>query len=365
MNSMSRGPHGRQQAVTATARAIVVCLLLSAAGVAHADPPDDYIAGQMKQFHLPGLALAVVKDGMVIKAQGYGLANVARKTPMTPETVLKIGSVSKQFIASGIMLLARERRLALDDPISKYLQDSPASWSAITLRHLLTHTAGLVRESPVFDPNKDQPDAVVLKGAYPVALRFSPGEKWEYSNVGYYALAETIHRVTGQAWNDYLAERIFKPAGMTTTFPTNTKQPVPNRAQGYTGNDNANPAADWLALRPSGAFLSTVLDLAKWDALLYAETILTESERRQMTTQVRLTDGSSEAYGFGWHVDVVGGQRRVWHGGGLPGFSAQFVRFPDAGVTIILLANGDDVDTASIANGLAALHYLPRRTPGK
>jgi CubicO group peptidase (beta-lactamase class C family) len=136
----------------------------------------------MKEFHLPGLALAVVKDGKVIKAQGYGLANVARKTPVTPETVMKIGSVSKQFIATGIMLLARDGRLTLDDPISKHLQDSPSSWSAITIRHLLTHTAGLVRESPAFDPDKDQPDAAVPKGAYPVALRFSSGAKWEYSS---------------------------------------------------------------------------------------------------------------------------------------------------------------------------------------
>ena len=348
-----------------TARALGVCLLLSVATIAHADPADDYIAAQMKAFHLPGLALAVVKDGKVIKAQGYGLANVARKTPVTPDTVLKIGSVSKQFIATGIMLLARDGRLTIDDPISKHLQDSPASWSAITIRHLLTHTAGLVRESPAFDPNKDQTDAAVLKAAYPVPLRFSPGEKWEYSNVGYYALAETIHKVTGQGWNDYLTEKIFKPAGMMTTFPTNTKQPVPNRAQGYTGNDNANAAAEWVALRPSGAFISTVLDLAKWDALLYTDMILTESERRQMTTQVQLTNGSPYPYGFGWHVDVAGKRQRVWHGGGLPGFSAQFVRFPEEGVTIVVLVNGDDVDTASIANGLAALHYLPRSNPGK
>ena len=350
---------------TSAGRVLAVCLLLSIATIAHGDPADDYIASQMKEFHLPGLALAVVKDGKVIKAQGYGLANVARKTPVTPDTVLKIGSVSKQFIATGIMLLARDGRLAIDDPISRYLQDSPASWSAITIRHLLTHTAGLVRESPAFDANTDQPDAAVLKGAYPVALRFSPGEKWEYSNVGYYALAETIHKVTGRSWNDYLTDRIFKPAGMTSTFPTNTKQPVPNRALGYTGNDNANPAADWVALRPSGAFLSTVLDLAKWDALLYTDTILTESERRQMTTPVRLSNGSTYPYGFGWHVDVAGKRQRVWHGGGLPGFSAQFVRFPDDGVTIILLLNGDDSDIAAIANGLAALHYLPRANAGK
>jgi CubicO group peptidase (beta-lactamase class C family) len=339
---------------------IALCVALAAVTAAQTDPADEYIERQMKEFKLPGLALAVVKDGRVIKARGYGLADVAKKTPVTPDTVLKIGSVSKQFIATGIVLLARDGRLILEDPVSKYLDGTPASWSGITVRHLLTHTAGLVRESPAFDPDKELSDAAVLKGAYQVPLRFTPGEKWEYSNVGYYALAEIIRTLSGRPWNDYVSDRVFTPSDMKTTFTTNTKQPVPNRALGYTGNDNARVAADWLALRPSGAFLSTVLDLAKWDALLYTDTVLTESERRQMTTPVRLNSGATAPYGFGWHVDSAGKQRRIWHGGGLPGFSAQFVRFPDAGITIIVLANGDDVDTASIANGLAALHYLPR-----
>ena len=352
--------HVAHQISTPPLSTIALCLLLMAVTAAQADPVDDYIEGQMKAFKLPGLALAVVKDGHVIKARGYGLANVAKKTPVTPDTVLKIGSVSKQFIATGIMLLVRDGRLGLDDPISRYLDGTPSSWSGIKVRHLLTHTAGLVRESPGFDADKNQSDAAVLKAAYAVPLRFMPGEKWEYSNVGYYALSETIHTVTGQLWNDYLRDRIFKPAAMNTTFPTNTREPIANRAVGYTGNDNAAVAPDWVALRPSGAFLSTVLDLAKWDALLYTDAVLTESERRQMTTPVRLNSGATAAYGFGWHVDTAGDQQRVWHGGGLPGFSAQFVRFPGAGITIILLANGDDVDTSSMANGLAALHYLPR-----
>ena len=123
--------------------AIVLCLSLMAVTAAQADPVDDYVEGQMKAFKLPGLALAVVKDGHVIKARGYGLANVARKTPVTPDTVLKIGSVSKQFIATGIMLLVRDGRLNLDDPISRHLDGTPPSWSGITVRHLLTHTAGV------------------------------------------------------------------------------------------------------------------------------------------------------------------------------------------------------------------------------
>ena len=133
----------------------------------------------------------------------------------------------------------------------------------------------------------------------------------------------------------------------------------PNRAVGYTGNDNLKIADDWVALRPSGAFLSTILDLAKWEATLYTETVINEATRRLMWEPVRLTNGKTAEYGFGWHVDTVAG-RRIWHGGGLPGFSAQYVRFPNAGVTVILLTNGDDSDTASMANGLAALFYLPK-----
>ena len=339
----------------------VVLLLLSliAPAAARADQADDYIKRQMAAFHLPGLSLAVVKNGQVMKAQGYGLADIQRRIPMTTQTGLKICSVSKQFIAAGIMLLVTDGRLRLDDPISKYLEGTPPAWAPITIRHLLTHTSGLVRESPTFDAKKDQHDADVIKGAYAVPLRFVPGQRWEYSNTGYYALAETIHKVTGRPWAEFLTERIFMPAGMTATVTTNTKPPGAAVARGYTGNDNGQIADDWLALRPSGAFRSTVLDLARWDAVLYTNRILSESALRQMSTPVQLNDGRTAPYGFGWHVDAVGTHRRVWHGGGLPGFTAQFVRFPDDKLTIIVLANGDDVDTASIANGLAALFYLP------
>ena len=145
---------------------------------------------------------------------------------------------------------------------------------------------------------------------------------------------------------------------MSVTAPTNVAPTLANRALGYTGNDNQNIADDWVTLRPSGAFLSTVLDLAKWDALLYANTILTESDRRQMWTPVQLTDGKSHPYGFGWHVETLGGRRVVWHGGGLPGFVSQFLRFVDDSLTIVVLANGDDVDVAGIA-ARVALFYLP------
>jgi len=339
----------------------VVVLLLAATVVARADQTDDYIKARMAEFRLPGLSLVVARGGEIIKAEGYGLVDTDRRVPATRDTVYKIGSVSKQFIATGIMLLVQESRISLDAAIGNYLDGAPASWAPITIRHLLTHTSGLVRESPAFDPSSNRADGDLIRALHAVPLRFAPGEKWEYSNAGYVALAEIIRIVTGQPWTEYLHQKIFVPAGMDATLPTNTAASVPPRALGYTGRDNQRKAEEWRALRASGAFLSTVLNLAKWDALLYTDRILNNTARRQMWTEVRLNDGTIAPYGFGWHVESIRGRRRVWHGGGLPGFSSHFVRFVDDGLTVVVLANGDDGDLPSIANGVAAF-YLPAST---
>jgi D-alanyl-D-alanine carboxypeptidase len=205
----------------------VVVLLFAATLVARADKTDDFIKAEMTRQNIPGLSVAVVKDGKIIKAAGYGVADIKLNTPAKPETVYKIASVSKQFIATAIMLLIQDRRIGLDDPISRYLEGTPATWSAITIRHLLTHTSGLVREAPGFDPFKVQTDADLIKTAYSVPLRFAPGEKWEYGNLGYYALAEALRRVSGRPWGEYLTEKVFKPSGMNSTWTTNTKENVP------------------------------------------------------------------------------------------------------------------------------------------
>jgi len=340
----------------------LVLLLLIAPVLARADKTDDFVNAELKRQKIPGLSLAIVKDGKIIKTAGYGVANIKFKTAATPETVYKIASVSKQFIATGIMLLVQEGRLGLDDPVSKYLEGTPATWNAITVRHLLTHTSGLVREAPGFDPFKIQSDADVIKSAYPLPLRFAPGIKDEYSNLGYFALAEIIRKVSGRPWVEYLSEKVFKPAGMQTTYPTTTKVSLPNMAQGYVDNDKLTDAKDWPALRPSGAFFSTVLDLAKWDAILYTDRILTDSTRQQMWTPVTLNDGTSHPYGFGWEIGSFRHRKLVHHGGGMPGFRSEFARFVDDRLTIIFLMNLDDVDRFPILYGLAAL-YLPASTP--
>ena len=341
---------------------LAVALFVAATQVARADKIDDYIRAEMQKQNVPGLSLAVAKDGKIIKVEGYGFADVKQKIPATPETVYKIGSVSKQFIAAGIMLLVQDGLLRLDDPIHRYLEGTPPAWNDITIRHLLTHTSGLIREAPGFHPFKIQTDADVIKTAYSVPLRFAPGEKWEYCNVGYFALGEIIRKVSGRPWSDYLDERIFKPSGMNTTWPTNIKERMANRALGYTGDENRQIADDWTALRPSGAFLSTVLDLAKWDAVLNTDKVLNERSRREMWTPVRLNDGKTHAYGFGWELDPVKDRKQVHHGGAMPGFRSQFARFVDDRVSVIVLINAEDVDRDSVVRGIADF-YLPVLTP--
>ena len=338
-----------------------LCLLAVAfTTTAYADPTDDFVAAQMRSQKIPGLSLAIIKDGKIVKVQGYGLADVKGKVAATPETIYDIASVSKPLVATGVMLLVQEGVLSIDDPITKHLEDMPASWRAITIRHLLTHTSGLVRDAPGYQQYRDREDSEVIKSAYSLPLRFAPGEKWEYSNAGFSPLARIITKVTGRPWTEYLAEKIFKPAGMTSTHPLNTKTP-PDRARGYADNDTLKEADYRRALLPAGGFLSTVIDLAKFDALLERDGFLTEATRRQMWTPVTLNNGTTYPYGLGWELDAQGsvkGRRVVRHGGSVIGFRSEFARFVDDRLTIILLMNLHDVDWQSIVRGVAAA-YLP------
>ncbi|MGH9751618.1 MAG: serine hydrolase domain-containing protein [Blastocatellia bacterium] len=337
---------------------VILLLLLQTAAV-RADKVDDYVKSEMQKQRIPGLSLAVVKEGKIIKAEGYGLANVEHNIPARPETVFKIGSISKQFIATGIMLLVQDGKISFDDKVGKYLDGTPESWNGITIRHFLTHTSGVVREGPAFDPFKDQKDFDVIKSAYTLPLRFTTGEKYEYCNVGYFSLAEIIARVSGKSWGDFMNERVFAPLGMSATRPTSFSAIVPNRADGYEWrNDKMQNAVEYMALRPSGAFLSTVLDLAKWDAALYTDAVLKQSAREQMWTPVKLNSGATHPYGFGWLLEPLGNHRRVNHGGSLPGFRSHFSRLPDDKLSIIILTNCDSANPAVIVRGVAAI-YLP------
>jgi CubicO group peptidase (beta-lactamase class C family) len=337
---------------------IAAALVIPAPLSAQSDPVDKFILAQLKSQNIPGLSLVVTKNGEIVKAKGYGFANLKDKIPATPETIYRIASVSKQFVATGIILLVQDGKVSLDDKIGKYLTDAPPMWHNITVRHLLSHTSGLVREAPGFDGIKAAGDLDLIRPAYSLPLRFTPGEKFDYGNLGYNISAQIITKVSGQPWTEYLREKIFKPADMTMTHPTNTTLTLPNRATGYQDNDNLLVVSEWTTLRPSGGFLSNVLDLAKWDAVLNTDRVLSASTRQKMWTPVKLNDGSEAPYGLGWKIDRVHGRRRIHHSGGMPGYRGEFSRFVDDGVSVIVLMNLDDVDVETIVSGVARF-YLP------
>ena len=340
-----------------------------AIGSAQADAIDDYVTAQMRKQHIPGLALAVIRDGKAIKVQGYGLANVETNTPAKPDSVFKIGSVSKQFIATGVMVLVNDGKVAVDDKIGKYLEGSPEIWQDITVRHVLTHTSGLVRESPGFSAMQAQSDAEVIKAAYQTPLRFQPGEKFEYCNLGYFILAEIIRKASGQEWPAFMEQRVFKPLGMNDTRTTDMTAVIPRRADGYVySNGKLQNGATVISLRPSGAFISTANDLVKWNAALDSGTVLPKPVLEQMWTRVKLNDGTEQPYGFGWYLDKAGTHSQVRHGGSLAGFRSEYTRLTDDNLSVIVLTNVDGARTDAIAVNVAANYIkdlLPKRTAAK
>lgn len=338
--------------------------VLLACGLARADQIDDVATAQMKKQNIPGIAVAVIKGGKPVKLKGYGYANLETGARVTPETVFEIGSVSKQFIATGIVLLARDGKLGFDDPVRKFIPEAPESWQPITIRHLLTHTSGLVREAPgVLNPVPDT--LVAIRAGFAPPLAFATGARQQYSNLGYFTLAEIITRVAQKPWPQFMHDRVFAPLGMTATRTTTYEAVVPQRANGYVlAEGQLQNAARIQGVRPSGAFLSTIQDLARWEAALNDSTMLTQPERELMWTAVTLNDGSTRNYGFGWELDKVGTHRQIRHGGTMIGFRADFLRYPDDGITVITLGNMGTGLVERVSDGIAALRIdglQPRR----
>ena len=346
----------------------VVALCLLAYGV-KADDIDDLVRAQMDKQHVPGLALAVVKDGKIIKAQAYGVADVELQAPTKVETVFQIQSMTKQFTATGIMILVEEGRLGLDDRISMHLSGTPTSWKDITVRNLLTHTSGIKDfiNQPTASLRLDVTEEQVLAAAALRALNFAPGTNYEYSNTNYHLLAMIIRRITGESYGQFLKERIFEPLKMTRTAVFSETDIIPDRATGYlTGPDHVLPGhfiAPSILSYGGGGIRSTVLDLAKWDAALYTEKLLTKSSLEQMWTRVKLNDGSTRDYGFGWDVGEIAGHRIVAHGGAhVTGFRSQIFRLRDDQLTVIILANLVDTDVFRLARRIAGT-YIPEVAP--
>lgn len=325
---------------------------------------DTQIRAAMHKWHVPGLSIAVVRNGKVIKAKGYGFSNLELGVRATPNTVYSLHSVSKQFCAAGIMLLVREGRVRLDDPVTKYFPEGAGVWDGITVRHLLNHTSGIadyLNDDLKLNLPDDAPDAATAVAMAKLPLNFKPGARFSYSNTGYLLLAQIIHQLTGKPDPAFLTDRIFKPLGMTSSRASDYKALILHRAARYDWKDghfvNGLPPSTVPEIA-DGGMLSTVLDLAKWNIALDGERILTADEKRRMWTPGPVTDEGQSRYAFGFFMDTYKGHRRIWHyGAGFSGQRSVIARFPDDKVTVILLVNGGKPLLTRLVNDVAE-HYF-------
>jgi CubicO group peptidase (beta-lactamase class C family) len=332
------------------------------------DKVDEYIQSEMKARHIPGLALLVVRDGRIVKAKGYGFANLEHKVPVKPETVFQSGSMGKQFTATAVMMLVEEGKIGLDDKVSRYFTDTPESWKDVTVRRLLSHTAGFTDYPRDFNFREDYTEDQLLKKAMAIPLAFTPGEKWQYSNMGYVTLGILIGKVTGAFYGDFLQQRIFRPLGMSATRIINEADIVANRAAGYRLVKGEVKNQGWVSptmnTTADGSLYFTILDLAKWDAALNTEKLLKRSSLQLMWTPVTLNDGKPNpaGYGFGWQTGGVRGHRVVEHGGAWQGFTSNISRYVDDRMTVVVLANLAGAGPDAITHHVAGL-YNPALVP--
>jgi len=334
---------------------------------------DAYITGEMKNEKIPGLAVAVMRDGKIIQAQGYGLSNVELNVPVKLETIFQSGSVGKQFTATAVMMLVEDGKLALDDKLSKYFPESPAAWKDITVRHLLTHTSGIPDYgSPtgkMIDLRVDYAEDQLVHRFAEFPLDFPPGSKWSYSNSGYVILGVLIHRASGKFYGDFLEERVFHPLHMDSTHIISEADIVPNRSAGYRLVKGELKNQEWVAPKlnttADGALYTHVLDMARWDAALTQQTLLKKSSYEQMYTPVRLSDGKTYPYGFGWALGTSNGHAVIGHSGSWQGFHMNFTRYPNDKLSVVVFTNLDSEhsDPTKIAHQVAAIYIPELRQP--
>jgi CubicO group peptidase (beta-lactamase class C family) len=326
------------------------------------DAIDKYVQAEMARQKIPGLALLVSRSGRVVRAQGYGLANVELQVPVKPETIFQSGSMGKQFTASAVMMLVEEGKIGLEDPLTKFFPDAPAAWTQVTIRELLSHSAGFTDYPKNFDMRKDYTEAQVLKIVEAIPLAYTPGTRWSYSNLGYLTLGIVIHKVTGEFYGDFLQERIFRPLGMNTTRIISEADIVPNRSAGYRLVKGELKNQEWVAptvnTTADGSLYFSIEDLAKWDAALYTDKLLKRSSLEQMWTVAKLKNGqpNSGDYGFGWFIEARNGHRIVEHEGAWQGFETDIVRELDDKLTVVVLDNLADSEPKKLVDHVAEMY---------
>lgn len=379
---LAQAEHGRAQVQSPTFNGVN-----TSGQLADKSAQVDALFAPWTQGRTPGAAVLVIQDGRVVHRKGYGLADIAANTAITPNTAFDIGSISKPFTAMAIMMLAERGELRYGDPLSRFFPEFPSYAQKITIWHLLHHThgfpdyEGLFVKSGMVDEDYPRPSKGKEEGFEPTIrdtlrlvaqqkeLRFVPGDKYEYGGSGYVLLALIVEKVSGKPYPRFLSENIFQPLGMNSTLVYDETRPkVKNRAVSYTRVGKGYKDIDYAPLNliyGDGNVNSTVEDLYKWDQALYTERLLRIGTLEEAFTPGKLNDGTDTGYGSGWLVKNSPGLRRIAHGGSWVGFRSLLVRYPDKRLTIILLSNFAEFDRETLAYKIARIYLadqmaLPR-----
>jgi CubicO group peptidase (beta-lactamase class C family) len=354
----------------------ILALLLVTAGLARAAQPAatpppasaarfEAVLAAAYAADQPGAVAIVVKDGRVLYRGARGMASLELGVPLQPDMVFRLGSITKQFTAAAVMLLAAEGKLALDDPIEKHLPGYPTQGHTITIEHLLTHTSGIqsYTDMPGWMTTRIVNDMTVqelVDGFKKEPMQFAPGKEFRYNNSGYVLLGAIIEKVSGKSYEAFLVERIFTPLGMTSTHYGSNGPIIPKRVEGYTRDGEATRNASYLSMTQpyaAGSLVSSVDDLARWDAALSAGTLLSPAQLERMWRPYTLADGKPSRYGYGFATSTMRSRPVVEHGGGIHGFSTYALRMPEDRVYVAVLSNSDSpkTDPGAVAKRLAAL----------
>jgi CubicO group peptidase (beta-lactamase class C family) len=322
----------------------------------------DSIFAEYNKPNVPGCALGIIKEGKLIYAKGYGLANMEYDIPNSANTVFRIGSTSKQFTAASIILLAEKGKLNLDDNLKSFFSEFPDYAEENTVRHLLNHTSGIrdylqIAYLKGLSDDDFYTDNDIMKWLVNQSdLNFKPGEEYLYSNSGYWLLGQIVSKVAGMNMADFAQKEIFEPLGMHSThFHNDHTRIVKNRASGYIpgDDDNYKISMTTLDMIGDGGIFTTISDIKKWDDAFYNSTVLPETFWQEMTKQGVLNNGETIDYASGLIISEYKGLKTIRHGGAFVGFRAELLRFPEQKLSIALFANRGDANPSRMANKVA------------
>jgi len=354
-------------------RTALALLLLATALRAAAQPSpaqvqravDAIASAELSGGPTAAISVLVAQRGQVLVAKGYGVADLDTDTPATEHSVYRLGSLSKQFTVAAILELVDQGQLWLDASVRTYLPEYPETGQAVTIRHLLQHTSGLSSYTAQSDywrqMRDDLPRAAVLEWFAPKPPAYTPGERYVYSNSGYFLLGLIIERVSGESFGDFVQRNVLDPLGLKETYYDGSARAIPNRAKGYARDAGKIVPCRELNLElvfSAGAMASTVLDVYTFHKGLREGKLIPRDLYALMTAPAILNSGETSSYGMGYHIDYPGGHKVLRHGGLVFGFKTCYYYYPDEDLTIIILMNTEQAEYRPIQDAIVRL-FLP------